>query len=170
MTVSFIIVWSLVAILTVMAARHGGDSVRRAFRLGVNQGRMLVLRMPLAIILGGFLVEIIPPETLQQALGPETGFTGILIASVSGALLPGGPFISFPIAIAFAKAGAGAPQLMALLTGWTIWAFHRTLNFEWPMMGPRFMAVRLLSCCMFPPLSGLACMLVLNWVPVPVGH
>lgn len=170
MIVSYLIVWTLVCVLMAMAARRGSGSVRRAFRLGVNQGRMLVLRMPLAILLGGFLVEIIPPEMLQSALGPETGFAGILFASISGALLPGGPFISFPIAIAFAKAGAGAPQLMALLTGWTIWAFHRTLNFEWPMMGPRFMALRLASCCLFPPLAGLACMLVMNWMPVPVGH
>lgn len=170
MIVSFLIVWTIVAVLLVMAARRSGETVKRALRIGVNQGRMLVLRMPLAIILGGFLVEILPPELLQQALGPETGFGGILIASVAGALLPGGPFISFPIAIAFFKAGAGAPQLMALLTGWTIWAFHRTLNFELPMMGPRFMAVRLLSCCMFPPIAGLACMFVMNWIKVPLGH
>ena len=106
MIISLIIVWTLVIVLWRIAARRSGQEVKRSVRLGINQGRMLLVRMPLALMLGAFLVEIIPPELLQQALGPETGFQGILIASVAGSMLPGGPFISFPIAIAFFKAGA----------------------------------------------------------------
>ena len=163
MMISNIIVWSLVAILLVIAVRRSRAAVRQAGRLAHAQARVLVLRMPLAILLGGFLVEIIPPELMQQALGPETGLQGILIASVAGSFLPGGPFISFPSAVAFAKAGAGAPQLMALITGWTIWAMHRTLNFELPMMGPRFVLLRMSTSFLFPPLAGVACMLAMEW-------
>ncbi len=169
MIISFIIVWTLVIVLWRIAARRSGQEVKRSVRLGINQGRMLLLRMPLALMLGAFLVEIIPAELLQQALGPETGFQGILIASLAGSMLPGGPFISFPIAIAFFKAGAGAPQLMALLTGWSIWAIHRTLNFELPMMGARFIALRWASSFLFPPFAGLACALVLHWMNLSLG-
>lgn len=167
MIVSALIVWTLVVVLLVIARRRSQATVKQAGRLAINQARTLALRMPLAIVLGAFLVEIIPQELMQQALGPETGFRGILLASAAGALLPGGPFISFPIAVAFAKAGAGAPQLMALITGWTIWALHRTLNFELPMMGPRFALLRMTSSFLFPPLAGLLCMAAMNWVGLP---
>lgn len=170
MSISFFIVWTLVAILLVIAIRRSRDTVRQAGRIALNQGRVLVLRMPLAILFGGFLVEIVPPELMQSALGPETGVQGILIASIAGGMLPGGPFISFPIAVAFAKAGAGAPQLMALITGWTIWAIHRTLNFEFPMMGPRFVALRLATSFIFPPFAGIACMVAMNWIELPPVH
>lgn len=166
MIASAIIVWALVISLGITAFRRGMGTVREARDIGINQGRILVLRMPLAILLGAFMVEIMPAELLQKILGEETGFFGILIASLAGALLPGGPFISFPIAIAFYKAGAGAPQLMALLTGWSIWAFHRSINFELPMMGARFLLVRLVSSCIFPPLAGLLCMLVMRWINI----
>lgn len=170
MNASFFIVWILVAILLVIAARRSRETVRQAGSIALNQGRVLVLRMPLAILFGGFLVEIVPPELMQRALGPETGIQGILIASLAGSMLPGGPFISFPIAVAFAKAGAGAPQLMSLIAGWTIWAIHRTLNFEFPMMGPRFVALRIASSCLFPPFAGVACMLAMNWIELPPVH
>lgn len=167
MNASAIIVWVLVTILLVIAVRRSRETVRQAGGIALNQGRVLVLRMPLAILFGGFLVEIVPPELMQSALGPEAGLQGILIASVAGGLLPGGPFVSFPIAVAFAKAGAGAPQLMALITGWTIWAIHRTLNFELPMMGPRFVALRIAVSFLFPPFVGIACMVAMKWVPLP---
>jgi uncharacterized membrane protein YraQ (UPF0718 family) len=170
MTASFFIVWALVAVLLVIAARRSRETVKQAGGIALNQARVLVLRMPLAILFGGFLVEIVPPEAMQAAMGPETGITGVVVASVAGALLPGGPFISFPIAVAFAKAGAGAPQLMALITGWTIWAIHRTLNFEFPMMGPRFVALRLATSFIFPPFAGIACMVAMNWIDLPPVH
>jgi uncharacterized membrane protein YraQ (UPF0718 family) len=164
MIASFIIVWTLVTILGVIAIRRGKETVQRAGGISLNQARILVLRMPLAILFGGFLVEIVPPDVLRAALGEETGIPGILLASLAGGLLPGGPFISYPIAVAFYKGGAGAPQMMALLTGWSIWAFHRAVNFELPMMGARFLALRIASSFIFPPMAGLGCMLAMHWV------
>ena len=170
MMASLIIIWTLVAVLSIIAIRRGRDTVRAAGRISLNQLRVLVFRMPLALLLAGFLVEILSAEILQGAIGEESGFRGVLIASVAGGLLPGGPFISFPLAVAFYKAGIGAPQMMALLTGWSIWAFHRALNFELPMMGARFLALRVACSFFFPPLAGLACMAAMHLITLTPPH
>jgi len=166
MIASLVIVWGLVLVLGVMALRRSTDTVRRAARIGVDQGRTLVLRMPLAILIGEFMIELIPQQALQGVIGEESGLTGILIASLAGSLLPGGPAISFPIAVAFYKAGVGAPQLIALLTAWSVYAFHRSLIFELPMMGGRFIALRLASSAMFPPLAGMASALAVRFMSI----
>lgn len=167
MIASIVLVWGLVLILGGIALRRSRATVNQAVQYSIGQGRVLLLRMPLAILLGAFLVEIVPQEMMQRAMGEDSGVAGILFASLAGALLPGGPFVSFPIAVAFYKAGAGAPQLMALLTGWSIWAFHRTLNFEFPMMGTRFIILRMSSSFLLPPFAGFACVVAMNWIKLP---
>ncbi|MFH1602860.1 MAG: hypothetical protein ABIH03_03020 [Pseudomonadota bacterium] len=166
MIASLVIVWGLVLLLGVIALRRSTDTVGRALRVSVNQGKILALRMPLAILIGEFTVDLIPQQTLQSMIGGESGVTGILIASLAGSLMPGGPAISFPIAVAFYKAGVGAPQLIALLTAWSVYAFHRALIFELPMMGGRFVALRLASSAMFPLLAGIVSALALRFISI----
>ncbi len=163
---SLIIIWSLVLILGIIALRRSKATLGLAVRASADQGRMLLLRIPLAVLATTFLVELLPPELMRDSIGAESGIAGIMIASVAGALLPGGPFLSFPIAVALFKAGVGAPQMMALLTAWSVYAVHRTLNFELPMMGGRFILLRLASSIMIPPLVGIAAMLALRWISI----
>ena len=155
MIASYIIILTLVLVLSGIALHRSTKTFTQAVRIGIGQGRILALRMPLAILVGAFLVELIPQEMIRPALGEQSGLTGILIASMAGALLPGGPYLSFPIAVALYKAGVGAPQLVALITAWSVYAVYRTLSFELPMMGARFILLRLASSIMFPPLAGI---------------
>jgi uncharacterized membrane protein YraQ (UPF0718 family) len=166
MIASFIIIYGLVLILSVVALRRSKETFMEAARIGLEQGRMLILRMPLAILVGAFLLELVPQEIVHLALGEQSGLQGILIASVVGAFLPGGPFLSFPIAVALYKAGVGAPQLMALLTAWSVYAVHRTLIFELPLMGARFVWLRLASSIMLPSLVGIIAALALTVVSI----
>ena len=79
----------------------------------------------------------------------------ILIAGLVGALLPRGPIISFPVAIALMELGAGTPQLVAFLTAWSAFAMHRLLMWEIPLMGMAFASKRLLVSVVLPPIAGL---------------
>jgi hypothetical protein len=72
--------------------------------------------------------------------------------------VPGGPILSFPIVVVLYKAGAGVPQLIAFLTAWSVFAFHRIMIYEVNLMGWRFTAVRLVSSLVLPPLAGLGAM------------
>ena len=163
---SIVIVWSLVLVLGIIALRRSKETVRQAGRAALEQGRILLLRVPLAVLVAAFLVELVPRAIIQNALGEESGLNGILIASVAGGLLPGGPFVSFPIAVAFYKAGVGTPQMIALITAWSIYAVHRVLTFELPIMGTRFILLRLACSVMFPPLAGIISALAFKVVSV----
>jgi uncharacterized membrane protein YraQ (UPF0718 family) len=143
------------AILTFITWRRGAGRVEKAARFAGRQGRDLALRLPFALLAAAFIGRLVPQEYLAGAVGPASGLAGIAIASLVGGLMPGGPMVSFPIALVFWQGGAGTAQMVALLTGWSVFAMHRILAYELPIMGWRFSAVRLLSSFFLPVVAGL---------------
>jgi uncharacterized membrane protein YraQ (UPF0718 family) len=115
-------------------------------------------RIALALMAAGFIGVLVPSEPVARHIGPDSGLLGILIASVVGGFVPGGPILSFPLVVVLYKAGAGIPQLIAFLTAWSVFAFHRVAIYEVNLMGWRFSAVRLISSVVLPPLAGLLAM------------
>lgn len=120
------------------------------------EGRRILVIMPPALIAAECFAKLLPETLILSVLGPQTGFLGILAASIVGGLLPGGPTISFPLAYLAARQGAGDAQLVAMLTAWSAYAFHRILVFEAPMMGWRFVWLRLAAVAFMPPACGIA--------------
>lgn len=148
-----------------LAARRGVPTAQRALReAGENIVRVLPLLL-VAMPMAAFLSELIPADIASAWLGPESGLTGILVASLAGGFIPGGPFVSFPLVLTFMKAGAGAPQMVALITGWAILGFHRVIAWEWPVLGGRFVAIRLVSSILLPVLAGVLAMALLPLFP-----
>lgn len=45
--------------------------------------------------------------------------------------------------------------MVALIAGWSVFALHRMLAYEAPIMGWRFVGLRLASCAVLPVLAGL---------------
>ena len=152
---SMLFVWVLA--LTAGAAlllRPGGD-VRAALRIARSNALMMAPRIPLALLGAGFLATLIPEERIAPWIGPESGWQGVLLAAAAGGFVPSGPMVSFPLAIALVKAGAGMPQTVAFLTAWSLLAFHRVLTWEIPFLGPGFAALRLSATWYLPLLTGL---------------
>ena len=92
---------------------------------------------------------------LVSRFGRACRAAGIVLAALIGGVMPGGPMTSFPIALIVFQGGAGAPQIVALLAGWSVFAMHRVLAYEAPMMGWGFVALRMSSCALLPVLAGL---------------
>jgi hypothetical protein len=114
----------------------------------------------LAMLAAALFVPIIPSSLIAQWIGPNSGVAGVAIASVIGALIPGGPIVSFPIILIFQAAGAGTAPLIALLSAWSVVAVHRLVAFELPLMGGHFTGQRLLASLPLPLLSGLIALLL----------
>lgn len=127
---------------------------------------LMLPRMVVALMLASFAAELIPGDMVSRWLGAESGFTGILIASVCGIFVPAGGVIAFPLALAMLKVGVGVPQLIAFLTSWEVFAVHRVLAFELPMMGAHFVALRIAASFMLPPLAGLAAAALMTVLPI----
>ncbi|WP_041635140.1 hypothetical protein [Marinobacter sp. BSs20148] len=147
---------TILSCLALIAHRKHQVSHKEVVSKGVADTLPLLFRIPAAILAGSFLAELIPKAYVVALLGDSSGLQGILLASILGGFLPGGPMIAFPLLLALFKAGMGIPQMIALLTAWLLLAFHRIIAFELPMLGSRFVRRRLLACLPLPLLAGIA--------------
>ena len=150
-----LVLWGLAIVLALCALRRSTAKARVAIMTAGERFLEIMPRIALALLAAGFIGVLVPSEPVARYIGPDSGFVGILIASVVGGFVPGGPILSFPLVVVLYKAGAGIPQLIAFLTAWSVFAFHRVAIYELTLMGWRFSAVRLISSLVLPPLAGL---------------
>jgi len=111
-------------------------------------------RLVAALIISGMLQVLIPKETVGRWLGGESGFKGLMIATVAGALTPGGPIVSFPLVVALGVAGADIGCLVAFITAWSTLSVNRLIVWELPLLGEDFVFYRLLGSFFLPVLAG----------------
>lgn len=149
--------WVIVVVLGALAwRRKGGVAFRETKDFTVRQITFLLPRLILAMLAATFAATLVPEAWIASMLGAQSGSTGILLAALLGGLMPAGPMVSFPVAMFLWQSGAGIPQMVALLCGWSVFGFHRVIAFELPMMGWRFTVIRMASTFMMPPLAGFA--------------
>lgn len=68
------------------------------------------------LVIIGIILSILTPEQISRIMGNESGWLGVLVASIIGSvtLVPG--FIAFPLASALLKNGAGYMQIAAFIS------------------------------------------------------
>lgn len=164
--VSFFVVLLVTIALAIEAARRPGRLPQAAFRIALLQGKQMVPRMLIGIVAASFLAEILPKDVVAAWAGAESGWHGILLATVLGALAPTGPMVLFPVAVALMEVGVGLPQIVAFLTSWGMLAVHRTLVWELPVMGIRFAAIQLAVSLPLVP----ACAFLSGWLADLIGR
>ena len=142
-----------IALLFIGFQKGGGEHI-----LGLKSaGGLLMQILPLlvfAFIVAGMVQTLVPTEMISKWIGTESGFRGILIGTVVGGFMPGGPYVSLPIAAGLLRVGASVGTMVALLTGWSLLAFTR-LPLEVGIMGWQFTLIRLACTFIFPPIAGL---------------
>lgn len=101
-----------------------------------------------------FMADLLPREMVQALFGPDQGALGIVIATLAGGLMPGGPMVAFALAATALKAGAALGPLLAFVTAWSIVSLTRTLGHELPLLGPRFLLSRIILSAPVPLVLG----------------
>jgi hypothetical protein len=137
-----IFLWLVVGILAFIAAMRGRVLLSDGTRAGVMEFVLLLPRIGIGVVGSGFVAEALPNEWIAPWIGPQSGFLGVAIATLGGALTPGGPVVGFSIGAAALKSGAGAPQVIAYSTAWALYAIHRLMIWEVPMMPARVVWLR----------------------------
>jgi hypothetical protein len=137
-----ILLWLIVVALAFVAAMRGRVLLKEGARDGVIEFVHLLPRIGIGVVGSGFIAEVLPNTLIAPWLGPESGLLGVLIATLGGALTPGGPVVGFSIGAAALKSGAGAPQVIAYSTAWALYAIHRLVIWEVPMMPARIVWLR----------------------------
>ena len=136
-------------------ARGGSDMLAN----GLRDGAGLLLRFGPVVVISflaaGFVEALVPREWVREALGADSGLRGILVATGVGAVTPGGPFVSMPIAAVLIRSEAGAGPVIAFLSAWSLLAVHRMVAWEIPILGWRFALLRYGVCLVLPIVAGL---------------
>ncbi|MEJ2291871.1 MAG: permease [Deinococcales bacterium] len=144
----------LAAVMAIVAYRQ--DPARPA--AGALAGlRLLWTMLPMliaAFFVAGMLAVALPPQLVHRWLASTSGLLDVVIGSAAGALIPGGPYVSFPIIAAIHQAGASLAATVALITGWAVWNVG-LLSFELAIVGPRFTLIRVAATLVLPPAAGL---------------
>jgi uncharacterized membrane protein YraQ (UPF0718 family) len=148
-----VILWSTVCIVGFFAFRRSKTMFRKALKDGAVDFITIIPRIAIGVIGSGYIAAIVPPQLITSWLGPETGWYGILAATVAGALTPGGAVIGFSIGAVALKSGAGFPHIIAYVVAWALFAFQRVLIWEIPFMPARFVWFRAAVSIPFPFLA-----------------
>lgn len=119
-------------------------------------GNALLSVVPLlvaAFLLAGLIQTLVTRDIVARWLGAESGWWGILLACLGGALIPGGPYVYYPIAAALLQAGASLGVLVAFVTAKNLWSMTR-LPLEFALLGPHLTLIRFAVTLILPPLLG----------------
>jgi hypothetical protein len=155
-----IILWGSVVALGFMAWQRGRTVLVSSAREGAMDFINIVPRIALGVIGSGYIAAIIPPEVIAGWLGPDSGWSGVLAAVIAGAATPGGPVVGFSIGAVALKSGGGAPQVIAYVVAWALFAFQRLILWEIPFMPARFVWFRAAVSVPFPFLAAAIAMAI----------
>ena len=155
-----IILWGSVAAVGYIAYLRGPKVLTASMREGTVDFIRVVPRIALGVVGSGYIAAVIPQEIITGWLGPDSGWSGVLTAVVAGAATPGGPVVGFSIGAVALKAGGGAPQVVAYVIAWALFAFQRLILWEIPFMPARFVWFRAAVSLPFPFLAAAIAMLI----------
>ena len=149
------IIMGVLAIILFLIGYYKGQGqhisgVKSALSMAIEILPLLIL----AFIVAGMIQVLVPPEPVSKWIGGESGIRGILIGTIAGALVPGGPYVCFPIAVGLLRSGAGIGTMVAFLTAWSLWAVSR-LPMEVGILGWKFTLIHIASTFFFPPIAGV---------------
>ena len=122
-----------------------------------------------ACLIATFVTVLMPREAVVRWVGGESGFLGLIIATLAGIVVPGGPITVFPIAAAFIAIGADIGATIAFVTSWTLLGYGRALVWELPFFGPEFVIWRSLLALPLPLVAGLLARFIARMIPPRPG-
>jgi uncharacterized membrane protein YraQ (UPF0718 family) len=129
---------------------------------GAETLRSVSLLLVAAFVVAGMTQVLISRESIERWLGTRSGWRGILLACLGGALIPGGPYVYYPIAGALLASGAGLGPLIAFVTAKNLWSVTR-LPLEFALLGPQLTIMRFALTLVVPPLLGMLTHWLFGW-------
>lgn len=159
MSSATILLWMIAAVLLAFSLKAGKETLTKGLKSTwkiTSQNALLIL---LAFVIVGYVNLLSPEEQVTAWIGPDSSWRGIAAAEFLGMLLPGGPYVVFPLIDILAAAGAGLAPVITLITSWSTQSLL-SVSFELPFMGWRFSAVRWIAGLAIPLLAGLTAALI----------
>jgi uncharacterized membrane protein YraQ (UPF0718 family) len=145
MTVSGTLCWILYGWETVEHVLVGD------FDLMIN----VLPRMALGVLIFGLLTVLIPRDWVAKHMGGDSGWKGLAIGLLAGAVAPGGPWVIYPLAAMLIRFGAEVGAVVTFMMSWSLLGMNRFLVWEVSFLGEELAGMRMLAALPFPILAGL---------------
>lgn len=115
----------------------------------------LLPRVIVALSIAALIWVMLPRDRIARLVGKESGLAGLLIATLAGAVTPGGPSSAYALLAVLAGSGADRGALIAYITAWATLGLQRILVWDVPFMGAEFAILRVLVSLFLPIVAGL---------------
>ena len=111
-----IILYSLAIILLAASYLKDKSKTKKALKKAWKSFENILPELLVIMLLIGVLLAVIDHELISSLLGESSGWFGVILASIIGAitLIPG--FVAFPTAALLLKGGAGYMQIAAFVS------------------------------------------------------
>jgi uncharacterized membrane protein YraQ (UPF0718 family) len=152
---SLLILLAMVLIAEIVAVVWRHDMPFEAIKGSVRLLRGVWLDLLLGFIFAGLADVLIPQPVLSRWLGDQRPIQAILVGWAAGLLIPGGPYLVFPILASLFQKGAAPGPLITLITAKTLVSPVRMLTYEAPLLGWPLTLARFLPGVLLPPFMGL---------------
>ena len=160
-----VVMFAVAVALFIIASLQGEGKNVAGLKAAWAMTYQIIPLLLFAFVVAGLVQVLLPQDVISRWIGAESGFRGILLGTLGGALTPGGPFVSMPIAAGMLQAGAGMGTMVAFMTSWSLIAISR-LPLEVGILGWRFAIIRTISILIFPPLAGLIANLIVKVIKI----
>ena len=152
---SLLILLAMVLIAEVIALIWRPEMPLQALKGSARLLQGVWLDLLLGFIFAGLADVLIPQPVLSRWLGNQRPTQAILVGWAVGLLMPGGPYLVFPILAGLFQKGAAPGPLITLITAKTLLSPVRMLTYEAPLMGWPLTLARFLPGVLLPPFMGL---------------
>ncbi len=115
----------------------------------------LMPRVVIALTIAALIWVMMPRDRMSALVGTESGLLGLIVATLAGAVTPGGPSSAYALLAAVAVSGADRGALVAYITAWATMGLQRILIWDVPFMGAEFAMLRFIVCIPLPVIAGL---------------
>ncbi len=122
----------------------------------------MIMILPAIMVIMGLFSVFVSKELVVKYLGKTSGFTGILLAMILGALPTGPLYIAFPLAVALKNKGASVSKIVVFLSAWACIKIPQELV-ELQFLGVKFMAARLILTIIFVAMMGWFVERAIEW-------
>ncbi len=136
-------------------AIKGPDIVAEAL---ADDLRLLIDLMPrvlVALSIAALIWVMLPRERMASLVGEDSGMRGLMVATLAGAITPGGPSSAYALLAVLAVSGADRGALVAYITAWATLGLQRILIWDVPFMGAEFALLRFAVSLPLPVIAGL---------------
>lgn len=111
-----LVLYVVVAVLLVLSLTKDRTKTRKALLKGLKAFEGILPEFLVVVMIVAIVLAIFDPATISRLIGAGSGWMGIMIASLVGAitLIPG--FVAFPAAAELLRNGAGVTQIAAFVS------------------------------------------------------